>query len=365
MTMLQAPTRESSMTDPAAEWEPAAAAHEEDGTPGREGPGVVALVSVWFVTVLLALGFVVFLLEPLFQQRTQRLLLDEYRATIDQATFQAEGLAGLEVPKKAPALGSPVGILEIGRIELQQVVVEGVSPTETQAGPGHVPGTAGPGQPGNSAILARRAAYGAPFGGLDGVQVGDPILVSTNQGPSIYRVESVRERTILQAPPPDAGSTGAADQSQATSSGAPEDAGTPLDAAGAAANDLANPPESITVDDLYGPTKDDRLTLVTSSSPIPTNAERALVVLARLEGKPYQPTPQNGRTDAQTGLTGDPSAWPALFFALLALAATAVGAAYLYRRATLRTAYLLSVPPLLVFTIVVAEQLGALLPAWF
>ena len=89
MPMLQAPTRESSMTDPAAEWEPAAAAHEEDGTPGREGPGVVALVSVWFVTVLLALGFVVFLLvraynrfraaAPPAEQPPQEKLLTEIR----------------------------------------------------------------------------------------------------------------------------------------------------------------------------------------------------------------------------------------------------------------------------------------------
>ena len=43
-------------------------------------------------------------------------------------------------------------------LRLSQVAVEGVGPEQTRKGPGHVPGTAGLGQPGNAAVVGRRAA---------------------------------------------------------------------------------------------------------------------------------------------------------------------------------------------------------------
>ena len=41
------------------------------------------------------------------------------------------------------------GILEINAMQLRQVVVEDVGPDQTRQGPGHAPGTAGVGQPGD------------------------------------------------------------------------------------------------------------------------------------------------------------------------------------------------------------------------
>jgi hypothetical protein len=118
------------------------------------------------------------------------------------------------------------------------------------------------------------------------------------------------------------------------------------------------------VNKLYGPTPDDRLTLVTSASSAPWNTDEAVVVTARMHGRPFAPTPQQSRSPSQVGNAGDPSSLPLLILALLALGATIVGAVALYRRASLRSAYLLTTAPLIVFTILGAEAAGRLFPAW-
>ncbi len=308
-------------------------------------PGV--LVVVWMVVALAIFVLVLYVLEPFFQTRTQDELLTSYRAELTQAANEASTVLGVTTPTKAPELGAPIGIVEIGGLRVQQVVVEGVTPSQTQAGPGHVPGTAAPGQPGNSAIVGRRAMYGGPFGDLGSLQEDDPIVVTTTQGQAVYEVVSVERRTIVE--PLDEGSTGA---SAAT--------GVTNEALAAAADDEP----VITVDELYGPTADDRLTLVTSDSALPWNADSAVVVIAGLVGQPYEPTPQNGRTDSQTGLDGDPSAWAPFVLAMAGLVGSAVAAVWLYRRVSTRVAYLLTTPALVVFAILAAETASHLLPAW-
>ena len=145
---------------------------DANGGPAADGPGVstppsppspgriALLAAAWLVVTFLSMMLVLYGLEPLFQQRTQSQLLACYRLDVEHAANETGGLGGVTVPTFAPELGAPVGILEIGRLQLQQVVVEGALPDQTQAGPGHVPGTAGPGQPGNSAIVAAEAPSG-------------------------------------------------------------------------------------------------------------------------------------------------------------------------------------------------------------
>ena len=79
------------------------------------------------------------------------------------------------------------------------------------------------------------------------------------------------------------------------------------------------------------------------------------MVIAGLVGRPYEPTPQNGRTDSQTGLDGDSSAWAPFALALAGLVGSVVAAVWLYRRTSTKVAYLLTTPALVVFAI-----LGAL-----
>ena len=88
------------------------------------------------------------------------------------------------------------------------------------------------------------------------------------------------------------------------------------------------------------------------------------MVVAKLDGEPYPPTPQNGRTDAQTGRTGDSSAWAAVVLALLGYAALIAACIAVYRRFRFRVAYLLTIPPLVALTLVAGETISRLLPAW-
>lgn len=87
-----------------------------------------------------------------------------------------------------PAEGEPVGIIEIPRIELARVIVQGVSKADLKKGPGHYPGTPLPGQAGNSAIAGHRTTYGAPFNRIDELRPGDEIIISTPQGRFVYKV---------------------------------------------------------------------------------------------------------------------------------------------------------------------------------
>ncbi len=70
------------------------------------------------------------------------------------------------------ALGAPVARLLIPQIGLDEIVLEGVDDESLNAGPGHLPGSAFPGQEGNAVISAHRDRHFARLGEL---QVGDTI----------------------------------------------------------------------------------------------------------------------------------------------------------------------------------------------
>lgn len=314
----------------------------------RRSPGrVAALSAVWLLVGLTAGAVVLYGLEPLFQERSQRLLLTDIKAQIAKASNEASGLPGVEAPTKAPAPGSPVAILEIGRLQLRQVVVEGVAPSQTQHGPGHVPGTAGLGQPGNSAVVGRRAMFGGAFGTLADATVGDEVLVTTTQGPSVYRITTVGEQEISTDPISSSGSLSVG------SLGAPETG------EGEVAGPAARP-----LDEMFGRTKDNRLTLVTSASSSPLNRSGALVVEAELQSEPFAPTPQGGRTDGQNGIAPDERAVPSVVLMVLAFVVAIVAARWFRRRVSIQSAYLVSVAPLVVLVIWAAETLTNLLPGW-
>jgi sortase A len=86
----------------------------------------------------------------------------------------------------APAEGEPVGDIRIPVIGINQMVVEGTNTPDLRRGPGHYIGTPLPGQAGNAAIAGHRTTYGHPFYNLDGVKVGDPIVLTTLQGIFVY-----------------------------------------------------------------------------------------------------------------------------------------------------------------------------------
>lgn len=85
--------------------------------------------------------------------------------------------------------GAPVARLVIPRIDLDEIVLEGVDGEDLNAAPGHLPGTALPGDRGNSVISAHRDRQ---FNHLDAVEVGDTISTESGGGRADWVVVSTR-----------------------------------------------------------------------------------------------------------------------------------------------------------------------------
>jgi sortase A len=109
-------------------------------------------------------------------------------------TLAGEGEDGVAAP---PDPGSAVAALQFRRPGNDEpivhkdplYVVQGVTLTDLQRGPGHYPGTALPGDKGNFAIAGHRTTYGAPFFNLDQLRKGDEVLVTARGGETYtYRV---------------------------------------------------------------------------------------------------------------------------------------------------------------------------------
>jgi sortase A len=89
----------------------------------------------------------------------------------------------------AVAAGGLIGRLEIPRLGLSVIVIEGEDKKTLRRAAGHVPGTPLPGQPGNVGISAHRDTFFRP---LRNIQQNDLITVTTLQGEYYYRVVSTR-----------------------------------------------------------------------------------------------------------------------------------------------------------------------------
>jgi sortase A len=89
-----------------------------------------------------------------------------------------------------PEQGEAFGVMTIPKLDGEMVVFEGVDRATLKQGPGHMPWTPLPGQPGNAVISGHRTTYGAPFFDLDQLEPGDLILVETALGTHTYQVRS-------------------------------------------------------------------------------------------------------------------------------------------------------------------------------
>jgi sortase A len=89
-------------------------------------------------------------------------------------------------------LGVPFGFITMPTIGVEDVVIyEGVDRETLMSGPGHMPTTPLPGQPGNSVLSGHRTTHGRPFFDLDLLEVGDPVRVRTRIGIHVYEVREI------------------------------------------------------------------------------------------------------------------------------------------------------------------------------
>lgn len=92
-------------------------------------------------------------------------------------------------PPARPRDGEVIARIEIPRIGLSAMVVEGDGKSELRRAAGHIPGTALPGEPGNVAIAAHRDTF---FRRLRRLKQGDTLILSSLEGAWRYRVVSMR-----------------------------------------------------------------------------------------------------------------------------------------------------------------------------
>lgn len=210
MTLVEAPSDTSEAAELPTEppTEPPAEPPVE-APPRRQPPFGVAVASrVLALLAAGALGFAgyLLLLTPIEQDANQDVLYSQLRGPIAEgvppyagAAVSSDGLIEREVPAiyddgedvLIPA-GAPIAVLEIPRLGLTQVVVEGTSSGDLMNGPGHRRDTVLPGQNGVSLVYGRSATYGGPFQRLPELQEGDELTVVTFQGQFTYEVEGVR-----------------------------------------------------------------------------------------------------------------------------------------------------------------------------
>lgn len=235
----------------------------------------------------------------------------------------ATTVAAPVAPPEPIATGSAAALIEIPRIGLDQVVVEGVGVEDLKKGVGHYPETRMPGEKGNAALAGHRTTYGAPFNRIDELQTGDPILVTTTTGSFRYEV---MEKMVVT-------------------------------------------PEDVWVLD---PTEDSRITLTTCHPKY--SAAQRLIVIGRLVTPPVEPapaaeppvarTPQLVADDETAGLSGAGAAnRPAIAWGIMA-AAVWLGAWAIGRWTGRKWAsYFLSAPLFLVVLYMFFENFARLLPA--
>lgn len=131
------------------------------------------------------------LMDAWFFQRRESSDLDRLmrdRRTSSASTPSSESAAET---RHAPAVGAEdglIGRIEIPRLLLSAVVVEGSDARTFRRAVGHIAGTALPGQPGNVGLAGHRDTF---FRSLRDLRVKDEVQFSTLKGDFKYEVESI------------------------------------------------------------------------------------------------------------------------------------------------------------------------------
>jgi len=93
------------------------------------------------------------------------------------------------VEPRLPGIGQRVGQIEIPRLGLRAIILQGDSAQVLRRGVGHLPETPMPGERGNVGLAGHRDSF---FRALRQIRPGDTITLRTLQGAFQYRVESTQ-----------------------------------------------------------------------------------------------------------------------------------------------------------------------------
>jgi len=127
---------------------------------------------------------------------------DVFEARMGQTEAQRAFQESADVERPSPfearrhmrvPLGGAFAKLTIPRLNAELYVVEGDGAAQLRRGPGHIAGTAMPGQDGNCIIAGHRDTH---FRVLKDIRKGDEIVLRTETGEYTYRVD----RTLVVSP---------------------------------------------------------------------------------------------------------------------------------------------------------------------
>ena len=107
----------------------------------------------------------------------------------DLAAVQLEIAAEARAYRRTLETGDPVGRLQIGRIGLEMVVVQGTDHETLKKGPGHYAPSAIPGEGHLIYVAGHRTTYLAPFAHINDIAVGDYVTFSVPYATFTYRVQ--------------------------------------------------------------------------------------------------------------------------------------------------------------------------------
>jgi sortase A len=112
-----------------------------------------------------------------------------------QTTVAAPATTALPTPVAPPAEDATealqtLGEISIPKLKLDDKLYEGVALSTLDHGPGHWPGSAMPGQPGNVVVAGHRVSHSKPFRNIDQLQAGDEVDFTVNGTTYTYVVTS-------------------------------------------------------------------------------------------------------------------------------------------------------------------------------
>jgi sortase A len=105
--------------------------------------------------------------------------------SVERKRFEATAPSAVALP--VPTDGASIGEIQISRLGLRAIVVQGESAPVLRHGVGHLSDTALPGEVGNVVLAGHRDTFFRP---LSGVRAGDSITLKTRDGEFEYLVES-------------------------------------------------------------------------------------------------------------------------------------------------------------------------------
>lgn len=142
-----------------------------------------ALSAVTALLVVAGVGLFAYpVFTDLWASHRQHQLSHRFSTQLASPAYQQAYLQG------RIAIGEGLTELEIPKLSVNVLVVQGTTLAALRAGAGHYVNTPLPGQRGNVGIAGHRTTYGRPFNRLDEMRTGDKVILITPFARYTYRV---------------------------------------------------------------------------------------------------------------------------------------------------------------------------------